>query len=355
MKKLVKTFKYIAILGLGIGLARFVFFRDSIKTIPVRKISSTQRIVTKTVSALGEVKANKEASIAFTTSGTISAIAVSKGDTVSQGKFIASLISPEGDHNIQVAKDSRDIALRERDLFIENYREKSDRDALGGQTQYEIQLRTYEEYASKAEANYQSVLATYSRNYLYAPFDGKVLDVYKTEGEVANPTDPIVKLANEDLVFEVSIDQTDFGLLKEGQSVELTLDAFSNEKFSGRTITLPKYANGSANPNFTVEIAFDDPDKKVLLGMRGDVKITVDSTESEVTSLLYDEVLFDSEDNPFVWIVKNGLLEKMPIEIVLEGDLYTEIKTDISNLILVGPLNSAIQIEQGFRAKIQNE
>jgi len=354
MKKIIKTIKYILVLLIGIGLARFVFFRDSIKSIPVRRVTLSQKVVTKTVSALGEVKSSKDASISFTTSGTIGTIAVEKGDTVKQGQFIASIISPEGNHTIQAAKDSRDIALRERDLFVENYKKKSARDSLGGETQYEIQLRTLNEYISRAEANYQSALATYSRNYLYAPFEGKVLDVYKTKGETVTATEPVIKLAKTDLIFEVSVDQADFGLLKEDQSVELKLDAFSAETFTGKVATLPSYANGGVNPNFTVEIQFEDPEEKILLGMRGDVKITVETTQSEVLALLYDEVLFDSEENPFVWEVKNGLLEKLPIEIGLEGDLYTEIKTNLKDVEIVGPLNSNTEIEQGYKAKIQN-
>ncbi len=353
MKKILKPLKIILILGAGIALARFVIFRDSIGIIPVRKVEAQKMVVTKTVSALGEIKSSNDANIAFTTSGTIGYIAVQKGDEIVKGQLIASLISPEGGYTIQGAKDARDIALRDKELFIENYKTDSDRDALGGETQYQIQLRTLEEAISRAEANYQSSLATYSRNYLYAPFEGRILDVYKTLGEVVTATEPVIKLAKTDLVFEISVDQADFGLLQEEQTAEITLDAYSGEKFTGKVKALPRYANGGANPTFTVEVLFEDPENKILLGMRGDAKITVASTSSEVFALLYDEVIFDSEEKPFVWVVKNGYLEKLPVKIGLEGDLYTEIKTDISNETLVGPFNNTVQLEQGYKAKIQ--
>ena len=352
-KKIIKPTKFLLILGAGVLLARYGLFKDSIGSTTVRQIEPQKVIVSKSVSALGEVKSSKDAMLSFTTSGTISHIAVEKGQELQAGQLIASLINPEAEHTIQAARDTRDIALRDKDSFLEKYKKKSARDLLGGENQYQIQLRMLDEAISRTEANYQAALATYSRNYLYAPFAGRVLDVYKTKGEVAAATEPIIKLAKDDLIFEVSVDQSDFGLLKEGQEVELFLDAYANQKFSGKISTLPKYANGGINPSFTVEIAFDDPTNQVLLGMRGDVKIIVDSTEGEVTALLYDEVLFDAEEKPYIWIVEDGYIEKFPVEIGLEGDLYTEIKTDISDKVLVAPFNNNIQLEQGFKAKIQ--
>jgi HlyD family secretion protein len=60
------------------------------------------------------------------------------------------------------------------------------------------------------------------------------VDVLKEQNEVAATGQPVVRVADlSSLVFEVLIDQEDFGLLSVGDSVELTLDSYKDKTFSG--------------------------------------------------------------------------------------------------------------------------
>ncbi len=354
MQKLKKFGKPILLLITGILSARFFIYKDRVHSLQVRRVHPDTREVIRTVSAIGEVVPEEDAKLSFTLPGTISRIYVQKGDTVNKGQYIASLTNPETAHEIQVAKDARDIAIRERDLFIERYKEASSKHELGGDEEYKILLREKNEYVSKAEANYEAVIARTSKNYIRAPFDGIILDVFKETGETCNIGEPVARIGAGKKFFEASVDQEDFGQLKPGQSVEISLDAFPNETFEGAVTKLPQYAPGGTNPDFTVDIPLTE-NEKILTGMQGDMKITVAKSDGQVQALLYDEIIFDAEDKPFVWIERNGLIEKLPIQIGLEGDLYTEVKTDLSKYTVIAPLNSNIELEEGFKAKFQDK
>ncbi len=341
-------------LALGVAAARIILFRDKVDNVPVRKVSLEPRIVKQTISANGEVKAKKEVSLSFPVSGTLASLDVEEGDLVDKGDSIAALSSADTYYTLEAAQDTVDIAKRERDLFIENYETK--KEAYGGSDEYEIQLRKLNESIEKAQASYNSTQQTYYKNFLTSPISGLVIDTYSEEGETVALGGAVVKIADpSDLVFEIVIDQEDFGKLTVGQEVDIELDSYSNKVFKGSIENLPKYANGGANPNFTVEISLDSKDNSALIGMTGDAEVIVDSTDSEVNALLYDEVFTDEEDKAYVWTLGQGnSVRKTYVETGLKGDLYTEIKSSVDSQIIV-PMNSDADIEEGYNAKVTNE
>ncbi|MBD3366286.1 efflux RND transporter periplasmic adaptor subunit [candidate division WWE3 bacterium] len=355
MKKVWNVGKYFLILGVGIALARFVFFRNSVKLVSVRTISSETRKVKQTISASGEVMAEKSATLSFPLAGTLASLDVAEGDSVTKGATIASVSSADAYYSVEAARDTFDAAKRDIDLYIENY--DTNPDAVGGRDEYEIQLRKYRELADKAEATYKSTQQSYYKNFLTAPFEGVVIKTYIEEGETVSVATPVVKIADpKDLYFEITVDQEDFGKISLGQEVEIELDAYEDSVFAGEVSKLPAYANGGDTPSFTVEIKFaESATPKVLLGMTGDAEITVASTSDPVSALLYDEVFYDANDKAYVWTVNDlGNLKRDYVEVGLEGDLYTEIKSDLPETLVI-PLEDDAEIEEGFKAKITNE
>ena len=349
MKSLVK---YKKLIGLVLLLSLVFFLTKSSfvskgKTIPVRKLYLENRIVVKTISASGEVKSSNQVDLSFPVSQRITSISVKKGDLIKKGFLLATIENQSILQTVKSYKEARDIDLRQRELFERN--RESNEDSLGGSDQYDIKLREYNETVSQAEALYNSQLATIRNTYLYAPFEGTVIDVTKEVGETTTAGEIVIKLADlSKLQFEIGIDQEDYGQLKNGMSAEINLDAYPNYVFKGAVYEIPLYADGSA---FVAKVSFNDADKQPLLGMTGDVKIASASSESEVKSLYYDEIYFDEQDKPYVWVEENGYISKFPIEIGLEGDIYTEVKTEINKQI-IAPLTSDIEIKDGYKAKI---
>ena len=85
--------------------------------------------------------------------------------------------------------------------------------------------------------------------------------------------------------------------------------------------------------------------------MTGEAKVFVKSTEVQVPSLYYDEIFTDEENKPYVWIDDGGYIKKLNVEVGLEGDIYTELKTTPTQDVIV-PFNSDIEFKTGYKAKI---
>lgn len=346
-KKVKKILPYILIV-----LAIFVYFnRTNSVTALVRRVELESRQVRKTVSASGFVKSLNEADLSFVSTGEIKGISVVEGDIVKKGQTLAYIDSSFQQQAVQSYKDARDTRLRQKELFEEE--EKSNTRLLGGEDAYNIKLREYDEAISQAEASYQSQLALLSNYYIYAPFDGTIVDVYKENGELATTGVPIIKIANlDEVVFEVIVDQEDYALLKQGQDVEIDLDAYTNS-FTGNVEKLPLNADINTG-GFVIKSSFDSGTEDVKLGMTGDAFIITDKTDDSAQALIFNEISYDEDDDPFVWVVENGKIKKVPVELGLEGDIYTEIKTDLSGKEIVVPASDTSVVEEGFKAKIIN-
>jgi len=341
----------IILVVIGLGLLIRYLTLPKVRSLQAKEVKFEDRVVTKTVSASGTIKSQKTANLAFPSTQVITQINVKEGDKVTRGQALAYLEYTSSYLTVQYAKDARDIVLRKRELFEAD--KETNKNTLGGEEEYNIRLRQYNEEVSQAEASYQAESAKLNNFYISAPFEGTVVDITKQVGETAAANETIIKLSDlKDLYFEVVVDQEDFGAIKLDQAVEISLDAYGNKKYNGKVTGLQMFAN--ENSDFVVDITFTENGSFTpSLGMTGDAKIIVESTTGPVKSLFYDEIFYDEEDRPFVWVVNNNYIAKEPIEIGLEGDIYTEVLSQIDKTVVVG-LNQDVELSEGFKAVVNS-
>ena len=331
------------------GVGYWYFTKPKVQE--VEQVLIERNEVERTVSASGSMKSSNQANLSFQASGIITSIAVEEGMKVEKGKLLASINTSTQSQSAKAYKDARDIALRDRDLFIEQFADN--KDAAGGENEYEIKFRRINEQVSQAEAAYRSQINVLPNYFIYAPFDGTIINSNKKIGETATASETIVTLAElSNLYFEIELDQEDFEFVKLEQAVNITFDAFPDEIFTGKITEVPEYVRLSGTSGvLRIKISVEQNDTNpLLLGMTGDVDIVVAKTEP-VDTLIFDEVV-EENNNYFVWIIEDGKLKKLPIEIGLEGDIYTEIKTDINNYTIVIPSTSDQELVEGEYAKV---
>lgn len=329
-----------------VGVA-YVNYGKNKGIVEVTKVKIENIKVRKTISGSGVVTSKNDASLSFTSVGRLQKIYVSKGDEVTKGQLLAQLDNRSVYAALQATKDARDIALRDLDLYIENY--SDDVDAVGGEEAYNINIRRLNELVSKAEATYQAQISSSNDTYLYAPFSGTIIDIPLSEGETVGVGSTVIKIADLNmLTFEANIDQEDYGYIKPDLPVEITLDAYEGDTFVGKITGLPSYVNDSANEEFLINItiAADQDQKPILLGMKGDASIIVDETQDAVQALTFDSLYSDDNGN-FVWVDEKSIVNKKYIELGIEGDVYTEIKTDLTKDIVISPINADKTLETG--------
>lgn len=349
IKKKIKWLVPLLIIGFFIW---YSFFRQPSITSIVRKVNIENKIVQRTVSTNGSIKSLNQADLSFTSYGKIQKINVKEGDFVKKNQLLSYTDNTTLAQNAQSYKDARDSLIRQRDLYEKDMYKNIK--SLGGEDQYNIKLRQYNEQVSQAEAAYQAQIGTLNGSYIYAPFDGTVVEITKDQGETAALGETVIKMADlSNLIFEIQVDQEDYGLLKEGQNVEIKLDAYKGFTYKGSVSKLPYYADTSTD-NFVVKISvLSDKEHPLRLGMLGDAYVILQTTSQEVPVLTVDEISYDEQDKPFIWIVQNTKLKKQYIETGLEGDIYTEIKTNISDPIVISA-NNDVKMQEGNTAKFIN-
>lgn len=358
-KKLLIILLSVVLILVGLG---FYYFKFVAGIVSVDKTEMVNRKIIKTVSASGKIKSENEANLSFRASGKINKILFEKGDKVNQNDVIATLDKTSTVSSIKSYKDALDIKLRDRDLFLQQYQD--DKGALGGDREFDISLRRLNEQISQAEATYKAQSYQVNDYEIRSPINGILLDVVKKEGEVASINEIIAKVANPDtVIFETDIDQEDFGQIALNLPAKINLDPYDGKEFTGTITKLPLFANlaGENIDQFTIEITMDKATDPILIGMKGDTDISVKQSETEVPSLLFDEI-FDEADKEnydikkkYVWILDNNILKKEYIETGLEGDIYSEIKSDLTGKTIVVPINKTDKLEDGKKAKISNK
>jgi RND family efflux transporter MFP subunit len=342
-KRLIIGIIVLAVIGLF-----FIFRRNSSsKPVEIEKVTLEQVEVSKTVSASGEVKANTELDLAFAAGGRINTLYVKKGAQVEEGQILADAVAVSNYNDIQALRDARDIAIRDKDIYIETYETK--KEAVGGENEYYANIRRLDEIISRSNATYNSAINSLATMRIVSPANATVIDVLKEQDEVAVGGQTVLRIANlGDLVFKVSIDQEDFGFLKIDQPVLITLDSYKDITFSGKILTLPLFAN--SNGDFEVEIAIEPAkDALILLGMTGDAEIKIESTSDKVSALSFDAI-YQEDDKSYVWIEENSKLKKKSVETGIEGDFYTQVKTDLSGVNVVIPTED-VELTEGQMVK----
>jgi RND family efflux transporter MFP subunit len=352
MVKLFKSKKFIIVISvLGVlALGIYILVSNS-RIIPVKEVVPAEMPLSKTVAASGRVVSRSEVNLSFINGGLITSLDVAKGDKVYKGQLLGTTDTTVLESNVQAARDARDITLRNRDLFLQQYQNKPS--LVGGQKQYDIQLRTINEQISQAEAGLDAALATLSKSNLYSPIDATVIDVLGHYGEVAAPGAPVVRIANTDAFhFEIQLDQEDITSVRVGQAAMLQLDAYQDKEITAYVTDISPFA--SPTGNFTVKMSIEkSSDLVILIGMTGDAYIEVESTEGDVEALSFDEVYTDDEGNKFVWVLnESNRLEKRYIEVGLEGDIFYEIRGPLEGRIVVPASPNGKVIEEGMKAKL---
>ena len=114
-----------------------------------------------------------------------------------------------------------------------------------------------------------------------------------------------------------------------------------------KVVEIPSYIDEeSVTKTFKLKISLDNTDSLVVKGMTGDVNIITNKTAS--TKYLPFDAVFTEEEKRYVWVVTSEeKLSKKYIEVGLEGDTFTEIKSDLPEFV-VTPDSAVKTVKEGY-------
>ncbi|KKR48700.1 MAG: Efflux transporter, RND family, MFP subunit [Candidatus Magasanikbacteria bacterium GW2011_GWC2_40_17] len=98
---------------------------------------------------------------------------------------------------------------------------------------------SYEAAVRSAGANLLSAEANRSKAFIYAPVNGMITQKNNEVGESNSTANPVlVMLADSDYEIEVNVSESDIAKVKNGQIVDITLDAFGDEHVFRGKVTM---------------------------------------------------------------------------------------------------------------------
>ena len=282
--------KWWCIAGLAIIVMVYAFVGTASKV--AKKDFVTMDIMrgnlSQTVTATGEIRPLNTVSVGSQVSGTISEIFVDYNSTVKQGDKLLEIEPSVLKASVDEAEASLESAKSQLTLAKSNYdRNKSLYDSgYIARAEMEQSLSTYEQAVQsvkRMQSQYDRAVTNLGYATIVSPVDGTVISrkVDKGQTVAASFQTPDLFEIAEDLTkmqIETSVSEADIGVIKQGQDVTFTVDAYSGQTFNGfvRQVRLSPTTTSNVVV-YTVVIDVDNSDLRLMPGMTAFVTIIVNA------------------------------------------------------------------------------
>jgi len=135
---------------------------------------------------------------------------------------------------------------------------------------------------------------------LRAPFDAILLERRVDVGTLVAPSTPAFTVADLRLVkARFNVPDTALHLFRAAQLLPLTVDAFANERFEGRVLSVAPAADPKAR-SFEVVVAIDNPTQKLRSGMIASIRVAGETGERQQLRIPVDALVHDPVRNQYV-------------------------------------------------------
>ena len=282
---------WILLLAILVGGGIFLFMRKSDNKLEYATINITRGDLRHVVSATGEIQPVNTVNVGSQVSGTIDNLYVDFNSKVKKGDVLltiepsvlqasvdeakASLVSAESQRNFAKSEYERDKMLFNGDMISRAELEQS-------QAAYEQS----EQSVKRMQSQYERAVTNLGYATIISPVNGTVISRKVDVGQTVAAsfqTPDLFEIA-EDLTkmqIETSVSEADIGVIKEGQTVTFTVDAYPTETFQGivRQIRLSPTTTSNVVV-YTVVIDVDNTDLRLMPGMTAFVTIIISEKDN---------------------------------------------------------------------------
>lgn len=220
--------------------------------------------------ATGKVSALKQAKINFKTTGFIEKVLVPNSSIVKKGQVLAILDNEQQRIALQQAQDNLQESQVELHRLLLEFGGK-DRDTSSVSSRILQNIKAKSGY-TKALTNVRDAHLKLGNTFLKAPFAGVITNL-KTKAYNPTPTtEPFCTiLSRESLVVEVSILESELGIITLGQTAKVKALAYLDKNYEGTVSEINPMVN--EHGLILIKIKIKDPDKYLLEGMNVQVII----------------------------------------------------------------------------------
>lgn len=271
--------------------AIFIFGGEENKRAEYSMVNISRGDLRQVVTATGEIQPVNTVSVGSQVSGTIDNLYVDFNSTVEKGDVLLTIEPSVLQATVDEAKASLDSAISQRDYAKSEYERNKYLYSEGFISRAEMEQS--ETSYNQAEASVKRAQSTYDRavtNLGYAtitsPVNGTVISRKVDVGQTVAAsfqTPDLFEIA-EDLTkmqIETSVSEADIGVIKDGQPVTFTVDAYPTETFEGivRQVRLSPTVTSNVVV-YTVVIDVDNTDLRLKPGMTAFVTIIISEKQN---------------------------------------------------------------------------
>lgn len=323
---------WIPLLLILIGGAGYYFYPKP-KAEPIQTVEVKSGDVKSLISASGTLEGTDSADLRFKISGKLSLIAVKPGERVKKGQLIASLDTQDLSINLQKAYnnfESKDATAKRAEDDV--------KDSSSDETFTEKEERTAAQKArDSAYDDIKAAQRAFQDASIYAPLSGIITKADPNPGQNVSASDIIAQIVDDsEYVFEAEIDEADIGRVKLGQSAEVEMNSYPDQKFKATVskITPATQTTDSGATVVIVKLILDKPEINFVSGLNGQADITTDQANGVL--IIPVEALME-DDN--VYVKKGETYEKVKVETGLKSDTDVEIKSGLNagDLVVTNP------------------
>ena len=289
----------------GLGYFQFVVKPEMIKGFiskappPVQTVAVSEAATdqwTPRLPAIGTFRAVAGVDIAPQVAGVIRAINFESGQDVEKGALLVQI-----DDAIEQADLAANVAaLKNAELSLERQRQL----VTGGSTT-KAQLDQAQAARDQGQAAVDRVKAQIGLKALTAPFAGRIGLRRADIGQYVSPGTGIASLQQLDPIYvDFPVPEQTIAELATGQVVEVSVDAWPDQPFMGKVISLDARVSAETR-NLVVRAEVRNPEKVLRPGMfanvgvlAGDVRKVVTLPRTAVSYSLYGDAVFVLAPNP---------------------------------------------------------
>lgn len=362
MKKILIGIAIVIVLGIIV----FIAFKKKENGLKFRTEKISRGDIVETVTASGNVNAVTTVLVGTQVSGTIKSIYADFNSPVKRGQLIAQIDPAIFEAQVEQARanllsakanlekaevsltDAKRTMERNKSLFSKHLIARSEVDTA--ETNYETakaQINAAKAQIAQSEASLKVAETNLRYTRIISPVNGIVVSRNVDVGQTvaASFQTPTLFTIAQDLTkmqIDTNVAEADIGKVKQGQTVEFTVDAYPGVIFKGRVAQVRNAPINVQNVvTYDAVILVSNPELKLKPGMTANVSIII-SAKKEVLRIPNAALRFTMPDKDKdknkkaqqkgpgqkgagVWIVENGKPKRLSVSTGVSDGSYTEL------------------------------
>ncbi|MFZ3122529.1 MAG: efflux RND transporter periplasmic adaptor subunit [Thermodesulfovibrionales bacterium] len=355
MKKILIGIAIVIVLGIVV----FIAFRKKENGLNFRTEKISKGDIVETVTASGNVNAVTTVLVGTQVSGTIKTIYADFNSPVKRGQLIAQIDPATFEAQVEQARanllyakanlekadasfiDAKRTMERNKALFSKDLIARSEVDTA--ETNYETskaQINASKAQIAQAEASLKVAETNLRYTRIISPVNGIVVSRNVDVGQTvaASFQTPTLFTIAQDLTkmqIDTNVAEADIGKVKQGQTVEFTVDAYPDSPFKGSVSEIRNAPITVQNVvTYDVVVKVHNPELKLKPGMTANVSIIV-SSKKDVLRIPNAALRFRPSENSGmtrqkpkgsgVWVLENKKPKRIAITTGINDGTYTDL------------------------------